>query len=259
MNQVTATALIAFCLRIVFIYYGEWQDTVSEVKFTDVDYFVFQDAAKFVSESKSPYERHTYRYTPLLSWLLLPNIYLHKSFGKLLFSVSDVIVGVLLYKLLQKTKTTPTTTTTISSASPAPRDKNLWLVAALWWFNPITVTVSTRGNAEALLCCCLLFTIYLAIQRKHTLSAILLGVSIHLKLFPLVYTLPLMLYSGDQSVNDSKRAKLKQGQNMISSSNTTVLDWLRNLLLNFFSPTSILYMFTSLGTFAVLGSVMYIL
>src|SRR6267154_3952396 len=53
--------------------------------------------------SISPYRRETYRYTPLLTILLAPNKWLHKSFGKYLFSGCDILAGILIHKLLVST------------------------------------------------------------------------------------------------------------------------------------------------------------
>jgi GPI mannosyltransferase 1 subunit M len=62
-----------------------------EVRYTDVDYLVFSDAASLMASGKSPYERSTYRYSPLLAFLLMPNSVIHPSWGKFLFSASGMI------------------------------------------------------------------------------------------------------------------------------------------------------------------------
>ena len=95
--------------RVVLFLVGLYLDEYS-VGYTDIDYKVFSDGAKYVTQGGSPFERHTYRYTPLLAILMTPNIFFFYNFGKIFFVILDIISGFLIEKLIkdkeQKTKNT---------------------------------------------------------------------------------------------------------------------------------------------------------
>ncbi|XP_061421846.1 GPI mannosyltransferase 1 isoform X1 [Lethenteron reissneri] len=167
----------AVVLRVALLLYGEYQDRTHRVKFTDVDYRVFTDAARYVAQGESPYRRETYRYTPLLAWLLLPNALLAESFGKLLFAACDVAAGWLALGML-----------------PAGVSRSgLAAAAACWLLNPIPAAVSCRGNAESVLALLVLATLR-SLRRGHVATAGLLhGVAAHAKIYPVIYTLPIVL------------------------------------------------------------------
>jgi hypothetical protein len=84
---------IGVLIRLVLLAMGSYIDENSVLPYTDIDYFVFTDAASYVSSGLSPYLRHTYRYTPLLAWILAI------SNGKVLFLASDLLVYLLLQKI----------------------------------------------------------------------------------------------------------------------------------------------------------------
>ncbi|KAL0485928.1 GPI mannosyltransferase 1 subunit M, partial [Acrasis kona] len=152
------------------------------VKYTDIDYVVFTDASRFVSEGLSPYERATYRYTPILSYLLLPNIYLFNSFGKLLFCVVDILTAYLIYKLLIK----------IYSEKRAL----LWTCITVL-LNPITINVSTRGNADQLVVLLVLLCVNALFNDQIWTSTFWLALSVHFKIYPIIYAPAIYLYLTD--------------------------------------------------------------
>ncbi|CDZ98796.1 Mannosyltransferase [Phaffia rhodozyma] len=221
-------------VHLGLIAYGTYQDAHSSVKYTDVDYVVFSDAARMMwtgpgvgseiagqdkdgssqglwggSWLGSPYTRSTYRYTPLLAVLMLPNYLVHPAFGKIVFSACDVLIGYLLYLLfppscsVQTWSSTPanderhrnestilTTDETNSSSGQtgiinnnkksanSPRkgfssnleSSTIW-ISALWLFNPVPLNISTRGSSESLLGALILTSLYLFESSPNLFSA----------------------------------------------------------------------------------------
>ncbi|XP_018301113.1 GPI mannosyltransferase 1 [Mycetomoellerius zeteki] len=170
-SSFTSHCLLAFVLRLVFILYANFHDEYLTVPYTDVDYKVFTDAARYVVEQRSPFDRHTYRYSPLLAWLLTPNIILHKDFGKILFSVVDVLIAVLIKNIVARQRCNETV-------------KNY--CALLWLYNPLTLVISTRGNADSLAVLLVVLTLDLLQRDKIVLAGLLHGISVHFRLYPLM-------------------------------------------------------------------------
>lgn len=169
---------LGFLVRLVFVMYGEYHDQTSTLKYTDVDYHVFTDAAREVVDGGSPFDRHTYRYTPFLAWILMPNLQLNFAFGKLLFSFLDCCASRLIYEILILDGHSKITSLKCSF---------------LWLYNPLVIGVSTRGSAESIMAVLVLLTIYMMKMRLHILAGFFLGASVHFKLYSVIYTLPLYL------------------------------------------------------------------
>ncbi len=173
--------VISWLLRLALILYGEVQDRLLNVKFTDIDYRVFSDASAHVLNGHSPYNRHTYRYTPLLAWLLVPNHILFYSFGKLVFISLDVLSGWLMCKVLEL-------------QGISKRDQII--ACSFWLLNPLTAVVSSRGNAESVMAFLLTTCLYALMKDKVFVSALLYGLAVHVKIYPIIYSLPLVLKLG---------------------------------------------------------------
>jgi phosphatidylinositol glycan class M len=93
---------LAFLVRLVMLGIGSYIDEhTPSKKYTDTDYDVFSDAAEHVSNGGSPYDRHTYRYTPLAAYMALPNIWWFPQFAKWVFCVCDIIMGVAMWSLIE--------------------------------------------------------------------------------------------------------------------------------------------------------------
>lgn len=223
----TPLFLLGGLLRLGLLLYGSWQDAHSAVKYTDIDYLVFTDAARFVADGQSPYARDTYRYTPLLAWLLLPTVAL-PLFGKLLFALADLLAGALILAALRRRRLGP---------RPAAA------LAALWLWNPMVAIISTRGSSEALLAVLTMALLAAVETGRLNLAGLLLGLAVHFKIYPFIYG-PAIVWWLDSN-------RLGKPPPPTSSSSPT------RVPMAFFSPERCRLVAISLATFMALNLLMY--
>jgi GPI mannosyltransferase 1 subunit M len=239
-NSTVLVFAAAAALRVFLLFYGLYQDANSAIKYTDIDYMVFTDAAGFVSRGASPYARDTYRYTPLLAWMLLPtswtgpgNTSLWFSFGKVLFAVADLVAGWLLMRIMQQ-----------EYRMSEPRALQY---ASVWLLNPMVATISTRGSSEGLLGVMVIALLWATMKRKILLAGLLLGLGVHFKIYPFIYGPSMICWldaDHDGKIDsDEKRAR------------SSVIDQVSE----FMTPSRITLTVTALATFSVLNLSMYFL
>lgn len=88
-------------------------------------------------------------YTPLLAYLMIPNILLHPLFGKVLLVTLDMVVGVLILKLQSKQS-----------------DRTKLVQVSTWLFNPFIFSLSARGSSDVVVTV-LLFITFFYFQRNR--------------------------------------------------------------------------------------------
>ncbi|KAF2856896.1 glycosyltransferase family 50 protein [Plenodomus tracheiphilus IPT5] len=221
-------------LRAAFLLYGLWQDANSPMKYTDIDYYVFTDAARFISRGQSPYARDTYRYTPLLAWLIYPTVWPGRfwfSFGKVLFAVGDVGAGWMMYRILKRYRGMGT--------------ERALRFASIWLLNPMVATISTRGSSEGLLGVFVTALLWAVLARRMVVAGGLLGVAVHFKIYPFIYAASIVWWLDDSRIGKKWEGKEK-GETLLIGQ-----------VVGFLNPQRILLAVSSLVTFIALNVAMY--
>lgn len=210
---------LSMALRLALIYYGQLHDELSEMPYTDIDYRVVTDGSRQILVGHSPFERHTYRYSPMLAYIQLPNIWLHPAIGKVIYASFDIFVALLIYDLIlhelqsQYRKAVQSLLNkigkicSISSTQERCRETNVYsrsekvacASACLWLYNPLTAVISTRGNGDSFSSFFVVVTVYLlskseSVSRRgrHWLvfsAGLAHGFAIHLRLYPVLFSL----------------------------------------------------------------------
>jgi phosphatidylinositol glycan class M len=171
---------ISLLFRAFLLLWGEYQDANSPLKYTDIDYLVFTDASRYIYNNQSPYLRDTYRYTPLLAWLLYPTAFGGRwfCFGKVIFAVGDVVTGWLIFLLLRQRQ---------------GMDKAKAMgYACIWLLNPMVANISTRGSSEGLLAVIVVGMLWAVQTGRTRLGGCLLGLGVHFKIYPFVYAVSMV-------------------------------------------------------------------
>ncbi|KAL8846028.1 MAG: hypothetical protein Q9221_008859 [Calogaya cf. arnoldii] len=232
----------AIALRVIFLLYGLLQDAYSPFKYTDIDYMVFTDAARYVSQGLSPYERETYRYTPLLAWILIPTSWpgtFWFSFGKVLFAISDVVAGWFIFIILQAPEGKAMTT------------ERALKYASIWLLNPMVATISTRGSSEGLLAVMVVALLWAVTTRRILLAGILLGLSVHLKIYPFIYGASIV-WSLESPPDSTPARQSSPAPTQIDEQPFSI-----KTIIKFFNRSRIILIISSLITFLSLNLLMY--
>lgn len=173
--------LVCFLIRLLLVIVGELLDKYStHMKYTDIDYSVFSDAATHVYRGDSPYKRHTYRYTPLAAYICLVNNYIHPVCGKLVFISCDIVMGLILWRIFEAMKI-------------VKADRVKWYVGG-WMLNPLVINLSTRGSNDNIISLLVFIAVYYLLKKQYVLSAIFYGLSVHFKIYPIIYSIPFYLF-----------------------------------------------------------------
>ncbi|KAG0138494.1 PIG-M-domain-containing protein [Tuber indicum] len=211
-------------LRITLLFYGLYQDSTSPLKYTDIDYYVFTDASRYLltnsnnASISTPYSRETYRYTPLLAWLLLPTAlnpqFLFFSFGKIIFSAADVLAGWLIHLILTN--------------GGMDRRSAGWF-AGIWLVNPMVATISTRGSSEGLLGVLVVGIVWAVLRRRVVLAGVLVGLATHFKIYPVIYAPAIVWWleseGGGRGEKESKNGWLEKAMGFVNRERVTFGAW----------------------------------
>ncbi len=169
--------VLGLLIRIILFLIGVYMDKFTETDYSDIDYRIFTDGARYVTEGKSPFERTTYRYTPLLAIMMTPNIYISEYFGKIFFISLDILVGFMIEALIQTNSL-----------------KSKMIMLMIWFFNPVTINCSTRGSNDVIVTVLMLACLYFLKKDRLTISAIIYGLTVHFRIFPIIYCMAIYMY-----------------------------------------------------------------
>ena len=176
-QHATTITAAALALRFALVAVAALVDAYKPLglRYTDVDYDVLKDGARAMAQGGSPFQRATYRYSPMVAWPLLLDVKTGLPVAKVVFCVFDVLLGNAMGQL----------------ASERGASSHVRL---LWLFNPISIVLCTRGSWDAV---SVYFVLKALLSKRSPVKAgLLLGLATHLRLYPVIYAAPFLYNLG---------------------------------------------------------------
>ncbi|KAM9995768.1 hypothetical protein ACTFIY_001946 [Dictyostelium cf. discoideum] len=130
---------------------------------------------------------------------------------------------------------------------PKITSRTLIICLASWLLNPFSINVSTRGNAESVIGAMVLASFYFLTKKNLTLASIFYGLSVHFKIYPIIYSIPMYLYI-DENFFSRKPSEY-----------TSLNNNFKNIFKNFFNKNRLKFFLISAFTFISLTFIMYLI
>ena len=91
-----------------------------------------------------------------------------------------------------------------------------------WFYNPLTIAISSRGNAESLMAFIVLLFLYVLLRKNYLIAGLLFSFAIHFKIYPITYSLAILFYilfdtsSSSSSKSANNTSKIKRNKTILN-------------------------------------------
>jgi GPI mannosyltransferase 1 subunit M len=134
------------------------------------------------------------------------------------------------------------------------RRRRATLLVALHLLNPIVIGISTRGSSESVLTLLVLLTLFCALRGRWDWTAVMLGLSTHWKIYPVIYGVSCVGVIGmeyqHQQDSGGEKTKTQKARGVLFPRIVRYIDV-------FVNAKTVRFATISAGTFFLLGILMY--
>lgn len=238
------------------------------IDYTDIDYHVISDGGNMILNGKSPYDRETYRYTPLLALLVTFNSFLNYNIGKIIFSVIDVYVAYIIEQLISENKLNSTNYNKNNNSVAKikeTKDYDNNLATLIYLYNPFTINICTRGSSDCIITLFVLLTLKYIRKESYLMAGFVYGLSVHFKIYPIIYAPALYMYIIHKSTKE--QYQINQQPSILNEINNInnklflffkhIIYTLYQMIKNIFNKKALKFAFISLSIFTALIALFY--